>query len=89
MRLRLKPRAAQSGVSLIIVLIMLGVIALMSAATLRHSRSNQRISDHVRMPVLAQHYAEAAFLSCSPRSTLSHAPRLGAVRQVDLSSYAL
>jgi Tfp pilus assembly protein PilX len=87
-RLRLKPRAAQSGVSLIIVLIMLGVIALMSAATLRNASSNERISNNFRMQVLAQQYAEAALRYCETQLTLADASRVEALREANLSGSA-
>lgn len=80
----MKPRAAQGGVSLIIVLIMLGVIALMSAATLRNASSNERISNNFRMQVLAQQYAEAALRYCETQLTLADALRVVTLREANL-----
>ena len=84
----MKPRAAQGGVSLIIVLVMLGVIALMSAATLRNASSNERISNNFRMQVLAQQYAEAALRYCETQLTLADASRVETLREANLSGSA-
>jgi type IV pilus assembly protein PilX len=84
----MEPRAAQGGVSLIIVLIMLGVIALMSAATLRNASSNERISNNFRMQVLAQQYAEAALRYCETQLTLADASRVESLREANLSGSA-
>ena len=77
-------RSTQSGVSLIIVLIMLGVIALMSAATLRNASSNERVSNNFRMQVLAQQYAEAALRYCETQLTLADALRVVTLREANL-----
>jgi type IV pilus assembly protein PilX len=76
--------AAQRGVSLIIVLIMLGVIALMSAATLRNASSNERVSNNFRMQVLAQQYAEAGLRYCETQLTLADADRVETLREANL-----
>ena len=78
-------RSAQNGVSLIIVLIMLAVIALMSAATLRNASSNERVSNNFRMQVLAQQYAEAALRYCEAQLTLADTSRVDALREANLS----
>lgn len=70
--------------SLIIVLIMLGVIALMSAATLRNASSNERVSNNFRMQVLAQQYAEAALRYCETQMTLADASRVETLREANL-----
>ncbi len=75
----------QHGVSLIIVLIMLGVIALMSAATLRNASSNERVSNNFRMQVLAQHYAEAALRYCEAQLSLADDLRVASLRESSLS----
>jgi type IV pilus assembly protein PilX len=79
-----KPRATQIGVSLVIVLIMLGVIALMSAATLRNASSNERVSNNFRMQVLAQQYAEAALRYCETQLMLADASRLETLKEANL-----
>lgn len=77
-------RCSQSGASLIIVLIMLGVIALMSAATLRNASSNERVSNNFRMQVLAQQYAEAALRFCERQLLLADALRVGTLKESNL-----
>jgi type IV pilus assembly protein PilX len=69
---------------LIIVLIMLGVIALMSAATLRNASSNERVSNNFRMVVLAQQYAEAALRYCESQITLADGSRVTTLRELNL-----
>ncbi|MEO8022844.1 PilX N-terminal domain-containing pilus assembly protein [Polaromonas sp.] len=54
----------QRGVSLIIVLIMLVIIGLTSAATMRNATSNEQLTNNMRMQNLAQQYAEAALRYC-------------------------
>ena len=76
--------STQSGASLIIVLIMLGVIALTSAATLRNASSNERVSNNFRMQVLAQEYAEAALRYCETQLTLVDASRVDALKESNL-----
>lgn len=78
--------SVQRGVSLIIVLIMLGVIALMSAATLRNASSNERVSNNFRMQVLAQQYAEAALRYCETQLTLADAARVASLRESNLAA---
>lgn len=70
--------------SLVIVLIMLAVIALMSAATLRNASSNERVSNNFRMQVLAQQYAEAALRYCETQLTLADASRVQTLRESNL-----
>ncbi len=77
-------RSKRSGVSLIIVLIMLAVIALMSAATLRNASSNERVSNNFRMHVLAQQYAEAALRYCERQLLLADALRVGTLKESNL-----
>lgn len=76
--------ALQSGASLIIVLIMLGVIALTSAASLRNASSNERVSNNFRMYALARQYAEAALRYCETQMTLADASRVNALKESNL-----
>jgi len=76
--------AVQRGASLIILLIMLGVIALTSAASLRSASSNERVSNNFRMHALAQQYAEAALRYCETQMTLADAPRVNALKESNL-----
>lgn len=54
----------QGGISLIIVLIMLVVIGLTSAAAIRNATSGERATNNMRMQNLAQQYADAALRYC-------------------------
>lgn len=55
---------SQSGISLIIVLILTVVIGLTAAAAMRGATSSQRFTNNVRMENMAQQYAEAALRYC-------------------------
>lgn len=54
----------QRGISLIIVLILMVVIGLTSAAAMRGATSGQRLTNNVRAENTAQQYAEAALRYC-------------------------
>lgn len=54
----------QGGVSLIIVLIMLVIIGLTSAAAIRNATSGEKVTNNIRLQNLAQQYAEAALRYC-------------------------
>lgn len=54
----------QNGVSLIIVLIMLVIIGLTSAAAIRSATSGEKVTNNIRLQILAQQYAEAALRYC-------------------------
>jgi type IV pilus assembly protein PilX len=55
---------SQAGVSLIIVLIMLVIIGLTSAAAIRNATSGEKVTNNIRLQNLAQQYAEAALRYC-------------------------
>ena len=54
----------QKGVSLIIVLILLVIIGLTSAAAIRNATSSEKVTNNIRLQNLAQQYAEAALRYC-------------------------
>jgi len=54
----------ETGVSLIIVLVMLVIIGLTSAAAIRNATSGEKVANNIRMQNLAQQYAEAALRFC-------------------------
>lgn len=54
----------QSGISLIIVMIMVVIIGLTSASAIRNATSGERATNNIRMQGLAQQYAEAALRYC-------------------------
>jgi type IV pilus assembly protein PilX len=82
---RYKRRSAHFGASLIIVLILLGVVALTSAATLRNASVNERISNNFRMQLLAQQAAEAALRYCETQLTLADESRIASLKESKLS----
>jgi Tfp pilus assembly protein PilX len=63
-------RRTQSGISLIIVMIMVVIIGLTSAAAIRNATSGERVTNNIRMQNLAQQYAEAALRYCERQVTL-------------------
>lgn len=72
----------QTGVSLIIVLIMLVIIGLTSAAAIRNATSGEKVTNNIRLQNLAQQYAEAALRYCEvelgkPDTVAAPAGRLG------------
>jgi type IV pilus assembly protein PilX len=81
-------RASQHGATLIIVLILLGVVALTAAATLRHASSNERVSNNFRMHVLAQQYAEAALRYCEAQLTQADGSRVATLKESNLVDFS-
>ena len=79
--------SGQRGVSLLIVLIMLVIIGLTSAASLRSASSNERISNNFRMHALAEQYAEAALRYCETQLTLAEAARVDSLKEASLRAF--
>ena len=73
--------------SLLIVLVMLVVIGLTSAASLRSASSNERISNNFRMHALAEQYAEAALRYCETQLTLAEAARVSSLQDANLRAF--
>ena len=76
--------ARRKGASLIIVLVMLVVIGLTSAASLRNASSNERVSHNFRMHWLAEQYAEAALRYCQSQLLLADAQRVSSLQEAAL-----
>ena len=76
--------ARRQGASLIIVLVMLVVIGLTSAASLRKASSNERVSHNFRMHWLAEQYAEAALRYCQSQLLLADAQRVSSLQEAAL-----
>ncbi|MDO9196205.1 PilX N-terminal domain-containing pilus assembly protein [Rhodoferax sp.] len=72
--------ARQKGISLIIVLILLVVIGLTAASAMRGATSSQRVTNNVRMDVVAQQYAEAALRFCEAQLQLADAARVNSLK---------
>ena len=73
--------ARRQGASLIIVLVMLVVIGLTSAASLRNASSNERVSHNFRMHWLAEQYAEAALRYCQSQLLLADTQRVSSLQE--------
>jgi Tfp pilus assembly protein PilX len=76
--------ARRQGASLIIVLVMLVVIGLTSAASLRNASSNERVSHNFRMHWLAEQYAEAALRYCQSQLLLADEQRVSSLQEAAL-----
>ena len=57
-------RSQQSGVALVIALILLVVLSLLAATTLRNAASTEQVNSNVRQSQLAQQAAETALRYC-------------------------
>jgi len=75
LRLSSSPHRKQRGISLIIVLIMLVIIGLTSAAAIRSATSGEKLSNNMRVQNLAQQYAEAALRFCEAEVAKADADR--------------
>ena len=82
---RLAP-AAQAGVSLIIVLIMLVIIGLTSVAAMRNATSGQKVTNNIRLQNLAQQYAEAALRYCEAEMLKPDADRVATLAEANIST---
>jgi type IV pilus assembly protein PilX len=80
------PRALRrdDGVSLIIVMIMLVIIGLTSAAAIRNATYGERATNNIRMQNLAQQYAEAALRYCESQLTLADAARVNTLKNASV-----
>lgn len=74
------------GVSLIIVLIMLAVMGLVSAAAMRSATTNEMVARNVRYQLLAQQQAEAALRYCEGQLLLPVQERVASLREITPSS---
>jgi len=72
------------GASLIIVMIMLVIIGLTSAAAIRNATSGERATNNIRMQNLAQQYAEAALRYCETQLTLVDAGRVNTLKNANV-----
>jgi Tfp pilus assembly protein PilX len=72
------------GVSLIIVLLMLVIIGLTSAAAIRNATSGERATNNIRMQNLAQQYAEAALRYCETQLELPDLNRVATLQNAKI-----
>lgn len=75
---------AQAGVSLIIVLIMLVIIGLTSAAAMRNATSGEKVTNSIRLQNLAQQYAEAALRYCEAEMLKVDADRVATLVEANI-----
>lgn len=66
----------QHGASLIIVLIMLVIIGITSAAAIRNATSSEKLTNNIRVQNQAQQYAEAALRYCETELAKADASRI-------------
>lgn len=83
------PGAAQrtrrvQGSSLIITLIMLVIIGLTAAASMRGAISSERVVNNLRVEALAQQYAEAALRYCEAQMVLPSTGRVPLLQDAQL-----
>ncbi len=74
----------QAGVSLIIVMMMLVIIGITSAATIRNATSTEKLTNNIRVQYMAQQYAEAALRYCESELTKPESSRVTTLAEVNL-----
>jgi type IV pilus assembly protein PilX len=74
-----------AGVSLIIVLVMLVVIGLTSAAAIRNATSGEQATNNIRLQNLAQQYADAALRYCEGELAKADVDRVASLSEANLS----
>lgn len=77
-------RRNQDGISLIVVMIMVVIIGLTSAAAIRNATSGERATNNIRLQNLAQQYAEAALRYCESEVQKADASRVGTLKEVNI-----
>ena len=78
----------QSGVSLIIVMIMVVIIGLTSAAAIRSATSGEKLTNNIRMQNLAQQYAEAALRYCEAEVSKADGVRVATLKDAVIPTTA-
>lgn len=78
-------RTRLAGVSLIIVLVMLVVIGLTSAAAIRNATSGEQATNNIRLQNLAQQYADAALRYCEAELAKADVDRVASLSEATLS----
>ncbi|WP_188709081.1 pilus assembly PilX family protein [Polaromonas eurypsychrophila] len=74
----------QSGISLIVVMIMVVIIGLTSAAAIRNATSGERATNNIRLQSQAQQYAEAALRYCESEVTKANDTRVATLRNANI-----
>lgn len=73
----------QTGAALIVAMILVVLIALMAAASMRSATSGEQVVNGLRLEALAQQYAEMALRYCETELTKGAAARTPALRKFD------
>lgn len=78
------PVRRQRGLSLILTLVMLVIIALTAAASMRGAITGEKVVNNVRLESLAHEYAEVALRYCEAQMTLESASRVPTLQEAQL-----
>ena len=79
----------QRGASLIIVMMMLVIIGITSAATIRNATSTEKLTNNIRVQYLAQQYAEAALRYCETELGKPESSRVATLAEVNIVQTAV
>jgi Tfp pilus assembly protein PilX len=82
-------KARQTGISLIIVMVMLIVIGLTSAAAIRNATTGEKFTNNIRVQNLAQQYAEAALRYCETEMGKATADRVATLADANIITVAV
>lgn len=80
------PNRRQSGISLVIVLMLLVIIGITSAAAIRSAVTDQKVVNNMRSETLAQNYAEAALRFCETELTKASADRIATLQEFNITT---
>jgi type IV pilus assembly protein PilX len=83
------PRQRQRGLSLILTLVMLVVIAMTAAASMRGAITGEKVVNNVRLESLAHEYAEIALRYCEDQITLESSARVPTLQDTQLPAPVL
>lgn len=73
-------KSVESGISLVIVLIMLVIIGISAASAMRSATSEMKATNNLRLEASAQQYAEAALRYCENQLQLPDASRVATLK---------
>jgi type IV pilus assembly protein PilX len=82
-------KSRQTGISLIIVMVMLIVIGLTSAAAIRNATTGEKFTNNIRVQNLAQQYAEAALRYCEIEMGKATADRVATLADANILTVAV
>lgn len=84
-------KRSSRGMSLIIVLIMLVIIGIAAATSMRSATSEQRATNNLRMEGTAQQYAEAALRYCEAQIQAADSARVATLKtnKIPTTTFAL